>query len=486
MTRATGESPPHFPPTMDPNFLPNFHRPGPRRAASPATAARWPTPVLLLVVVAIVLGAAIGCGDAVEVDVVRVARAPIVESFSEPAKTRLARTWRIAMPVSARLGRVDLLPGDAVERGAELAAIDRVPLELAVAEARARVAELRANVRVKEDHHLEDTALRNTLLMVEATSETLKSSAAQIDAQRARADRAARELARKRALFADGMIPDNQLEDAQLEAETTTISLRAEEFTLAALRAMAVAVNLGPQTIRQWLDRKELEKAGLEHQLAQAEAMLGRATHELRLATLAAPTSGVVLERFHQGETYLAAGHDLLLLGDLADLEVEADVLTQDALRIAPGTRVELAPASRREPLGGRVARIEPQGFTKLSSLGVEQQRVRVLVQFDDAPAVLGLGVGYRLQATFRTGERADALTIPRYAIMQAPDGSHFVFVVDAGGVLRRRPVVLGLRGDLTVEVVDGLREGELVVRTPDATLADGVRARTNGASAAK
>jgi HlyD family secretion protein len=428
----------------------------------------------MVVVIAMVLIAA-GCGNAQEIDVVTPSRGPLVESFTEPARTRLAETWPIAMPVSGRVGRIELSEGAPVTKGQPLAGIDLTPFEQAVAEASAHVAELRASITVKDDDRLENTALRNALLMVEATSETLHSSEAQIDAQRARADRAAREYARKQSLFAEGTIADNERDDAELEAETTLIDLRSDQFTLAALRAMAVAVSLGPDAIHQYLGRKDLEREVIVHQLAQAEARLARARHELALARLESPIDGVVLARQHLGDTYLAAGEPLLLLGDLGLLEVEADVLTQDALKLSEGSAVDLRPASGQASLRGHVRKIEPQGFTKLSSLGVEQQRVKVIVAFDDDPA--GLGVSYRLQATFRTGEATGALRIPRYSVLQAPDGSHFVFVVEAGEVARRA-VGLGLRGDLEIEVTSGLEGDEQIVETPDSLLEEGASVR--------
>ena len=165
------------------------------------------------------------------------------------------------------------------------------------------------------------------------------------------------------------------------------------------------------------------------------------------------------------------------MLGNLSELEVIADVLTSDALQLKEGvTRVELQPATGARKLNGRVKLIEPAGFTKLSSLGVEQQRVNVIVSFDNVPE--DLGVEYRLQARFLTAAKDDALVIPRFTLMEDPDGSHFVFVI-VDGRLAKRTVQTGLENDTEVEITDGLDESDVVVLRPDATLEEGMRAKS-------
>jgi len=238
---------------------------------------------------------------------------------------------------------------------------------------------------------------------------------------------------------------------------------------------MLTIVKLGPRYIEQYLDLEQLQRETLVHQLAQARSRLARAEHELALASIRSPIDGVVLERFEQGDRTLAAGQPLLLLGNLDELEVLVDVLTQDALRLGVGGEVLLESALGRTEIPGKIKRIEPAGFTKLSSLGVEQQRVNVIVDFEDKPE--SLGVGYRLQARFVTGTKTDALTVPRFSVLQAPDRSFYVLkVVD--GRLRKAPVRIGLRSDLELEVTEGLTQSDLIVARPDTSMVEGTRVR--------
>jgi HlyD family secretion protein len=413
-----------------------------------------------------------GCGAATGVEVTSPYRGEIQESFTEPARTRLANTYPITMPVNGRIARIELEPGDPVKAGETLMEFDTLPLERAVAEARAVVAELEASIAVQDDERVEQTALSEARATAEAAAEALKVAEAQVRAGKARLDRAIKELRRVEQLTIEQAVAQSVLDDARVKVETLQSELRQYESLRDEAKARLAAAQLGPISIERQLERKRLEREVLVHQLEQARARLARAEHDLRLADIRSPIDGVVLERYEQGDSTLLAGQPLLLLGNLAELEVIADVLTQDALRVARGSEVILEPAARHETVGGTVNRIEPAGFTKFSSLGVEQQRVNVIVSFNDPHE--DLGVGYRLQARFITGSKSDALIVPRFSVLQAPDRSFYVFkVVDAR--LVRQPITIGLRGDLDMEVTTGLSENDLIVAVPDTTMKEGM-----------
>jgi len=412
-----------------------------------------------------------GCGSSREVDATSPSRATIRESFTEPARTRLQKTYRITMPVDGRIGRIELQPGDSVRAGQDLARIDRQPFELEVKEAQAAIEELEAEITLNEFDRIEETALIETQATVDAASDTLKAAAAQVEAERARHERADKQLARIERLTAQGTATEQQLDDARLEADTALIELRKQEFVHSALNAVFTAVQLGPKYISQWLSRKRLQRSVLYRQLDQARARLDRAEYQLSLAQLQSPIDGIVLERFEEGGGPFPSGHPLLLLGNLQELEVIADVLTPDAMKLMPGSEVELDCATCSAPFAGHVKRIEPAGFTKLSSLGVEQQRVNAIVTLPDRPATLG--VGFRLQARFFTATKEDALVVPRFSVLQATNKTYYVFLIQ-GGKLKRRSIELGLRNDLELEVVEGVHESDQIVSTPDATMNDG------------
>ncbi len=165
----------------------------------------------------------------------------------------------------------------------------------------------------------------------------------------------------------------------------------------------------------------------------------------------------------------------------MEDLEVEADVLSLDVVNAKEGDPVEIyGPAIGKPDARGKVARIYPAGFTKVSSLGVEQQRVKVIVQFEpeDLTRLLvdrRLGVGYQVRVRIFTAEKPDALVIPRSALFRAKDGGWQVYAI-RGSRSRLQPVKVGLLNDDAVEIVSGLDEGEQVILAPESTLEDGTR----------
>ncbi len=380
------------------------------------------------------------------------------------------------MPVDGRIGRIDLEPGDEVRAGQVLVEFDLVPFVEAVAEAKGTVAEIESRIAVKDSNALEATILVETKELVKAAQEVLRASDEQVKAEQARSERASKERARVEALAVDEVVTEAALDDARLAAETALIELKRQQFYRAATDIMLTIVRLGPRYVEEYLDLEQLQRETVVHQLAQARSRLVRAEHELGLASIRSPLDGVVLKRYEQGDRSLAAGQGLLLLGNLDELEVVVDVLTQDALRLKVGGEVLLESALGRTEIAGEVKRIEPAGFTKLSSLGVEQQRVIVIVGFHDRPG--NLGVGYRLQARFITGAKEGALIVPRFSVLQALDRSFYVLKV-MHGRLRRAPVRIGLRSDLELEVTEGLTTGDLIVARPDTTMRDGMKVKS-------
>jgi HlyD family secretion protein len=418
-----------------------------------------------------ILALVAGCSDGTGLETLNPRHGEIREFFDEPARTRLAAEYPIAMPLDGRIGRIELEPGETVEKGQHLVVFDRLPLEEMVREARAEVAELEQQLVLNAYDEIENSMRVEMQATVDAAGDVLRATDAQVEASGARARRAGKEHLRIATLADKGSASQQQLDDAALQAETALIELREDEMFRAAFQTLYTAIKLGPEYIDEWLGRKRIEREVVVQQLAQARARLARAEHDLKLGQIVSPADGIVLERYEQGGGPFPAGKPLLRLGDLQDLEVIAEVLTQDALRLQPGGAVRLTSAGLGEPLKARVKRVEPAGFTKLSSLGVEQQRVKVIVEPDEVPA--GLGVGFRLQARFFTGIKSDVLIVPRFSVLQGLDGGFHAFKVQDNRLVRQ-PVTVGLRNDLDFEIVDGLSMDDRIVAVPDTEMREG------------
>ncbi len=414
-----------------------------------------------------------GCRREIEVEVSQPYHGSIEESFTESAKTRLANTYPITMPVTARISRINLEPGDGIVTSQQLAEIDLIPFEQKVIEDKASIAALAAQMAVTDDNSLENSALAELNSTLKAMEELVKAAALQVEAEEARNSHAQKDLERALKLVETHAVSEKEIDNSQLHADTSLIELRKEQFNYAASSALLAATAVGPRAVKEYMDREQLEKRVTEHQLAEAQARLSRAEHELNLASLKSPINGIVLERYQQGDSLLTAGTRLLLLGNLEKLEVIADVLTEDAVQLDLGSLVVFRRASSFQTFTGKVKRIEPAGFTKLSSLGIEQQRVNVIISLNEHPEKLG--VGFRLQARFLTGIKNNALIVDRGSIMQHTDRSYYVWKIK-NNILLKQTVKLGLKSDLKLEVVDGLTNHDHIVKHPTTMMAEGMR----------
>jgi HlyD family secretion protein len=416
------------------------------------------------------------CAPPREVEVLQPRRGDLVEAFSEEARTRIARTYPVTMPATGRIDRIDLEPGDRVRKGQVLAHFDRLPAASEVEEARARVRALELRQEAARDVGVEVASAHQARLRLEAQRRGLATLQAELASAGKEAEQARREAERNRGLFEKGWISQQSEEQTRLAAATRQDAVRQAEARLSQARQELESSRQSIQIEEEQSARRRLESRSLSGDLAAARAELESALHEQAQLQVRSPIDGVVLERFEQGGGQLNGGTRLLLLGDARALEAVAEVLTEDALKLAPGTPVELESAPGDPPLTGKVLRVEPAGFTKLSSLGVEQQRVKVILKLASPPGKVG--AGYRLRARFLTQRKSDVLLVPRYSILQRPDGSYAVLkVVD--GALRWQTVKLGLRGELDLEVREGVTPEDRLVALPEATMAEGEKVTT-------
>jgi HlyD family secretion protein len=385
-----------------------------------------------LILLAVILLAAIAYGfwpQPVAVDVVAVTRAPLQVTVEEEGKTRVVDRFVISAPVPGYVRRIELKVGDTVGEGQILAEVE--PLRSVILDPRSR-AEAQARVAAAE------AALR----------------AAQEDAiaAEAEADYAASQLQRLRRLYPKGYISIETLQQAEAAARRTKARRSSSRF----------AVQVAKFDL-------EAARTALRYSVAQD-------SHQtMEEAPVRAPVEGRVLKLKHESEGVVQAGEPLLEIGDPNSLEIEVEVLSADAVRISPGTRVLFERWGGVRPLEGRVRRVEPTGFTKVSALGVEEQRVLVIADITSPTEQWQrLGDGYRVEASFILWEGDSVLQVPESALFRHRDG--WAVFMAANGRARLQPVQVGHRSGLAAEIISPLKEGELVILHPDDSLADGAR----------
>ncbi|MBX3459450.1 MAG: HlyD family efflux transporter periplasmic adaptor subunit [Planctomycetes bacterium] len=387
---------------------------------------KWVNRILLIVAALAVIGlVAYGfIPKPVPVELAKVTRGEVLLTIDNESRTRVRDRYTLYAPVAATMRRITLKAGDPVSPGqviAELAPLPPQPLD-----ARARA---EANSRVQ------------------AAEERLKAAGAEIEAAQADQEFATKEAERLTGLEAKKLASTESKEAAIARLAAANARLASARFHHAA--------------------------AGFDRDMARAALITGNeGTVALELK---APVGGRVLRVLRDSEGTVAPGEPLLELGDPASLEVVADLLSRDAVRVQSGMRVRLERWGGEVALKGRVRLVEPFGFTKFSALGVEEQRVNVLIDFDEPrERWAALGDGYRVESRVILVERLQTLRVPAGALFNTEQGTALFVVRD--GKATELQLKVGVRSGLDAEVLSGLNEGDEVIVHPGDEVKDGVR----------
>jgi HlyD family secretion protein len=361
------------------------------------------------------------------VETATVTKGRFVATVDEDGKTRVRERYVVAAPLAGRLTRIGLKAGDKVNADDVIATI--VPSPAPFLDPRSR--------REAEER----------LGAAEAAVERTKAS---IQRARAQADQADKDLVRTRALVERGAATAQALERAELAMRVADRDMRAAEF----------------------------QNHAAEHEVEQARAVLARygdGTSPLEGWNVTAPVPGLVLKVTQESETIIQPAAPIMEIGDPHDLEIVVDVLSRDAVEIQPGAEVVIENWGGSGMLSGSVRRVEPAAFTKISTLGVEEQRVNVLIDLLSPPGQwAGLGDAYQLNARISVFTRDDAVIVPAGALFRRGE-SWNVFTVDNGRAQPRQATLLR-RSGRSAAVTSGLSLGEQVIMYPSDRVSTGVR----------
>lgn len=395
-------------------------------------SVQWKRYIVWLAVLAVIV-MALGYGfrpQPQQVDVATAQRAPLQVSIEEEGKARVIDRYVITAQVAGTTCRIDLNVGDSVEKNQALLNIDPLPSQAldprARAQAQAKVAAATANLNAAEQ---------------------------QVDSARAESDLASSELKRLEPLAKKGHVSIGQLDQARASKRSSSAALRS------ALFAVDVA-------------KYELEAAKTALNYTGDSSSNDSDTIPVR-----SPIDGKILKLQHECSGVVARGEPLLEIGDTRSLEIATDVLSADAVKIQPGMQVLYERWGGDKPLEGQVIRVEPVGFTKVSALGVEEQRVLIISAITSPPEQWQtLGDGYRVESRFVLWQQQDVLQVPLSSLFRSDD-QWALFVVEDGRA-KKRNVEVGQRNGLSAQIVEGLKQGEMVITHPDDRIEDGVKVK--------
>ena len=414
---------------------------------------------------------------AATVEVIQPRVATIRAYVEERAVTELPHDYLISMPISGWLERIDLREGDPIKKDQVVARLEIDDLQDRVHQVEQRIAVLQTKLREIADNRLENNALVETRATVKALDETVKAAEAKLGAALAVLEFTQSETERLRVLVESDAAARRELREAEMQWRKARASYQSDLLELAALKTLNRISYIGPKFSEDYIDRKSFQKETEEKRLAEAQAELEIAKRNLGRAEIRSPIDGVVLARHQTRRQFLGAGTPLLAVGRLDELEVIAEVLTERATRISRGDPVDIfGQAVGESSVSGQVLRVYPAGFTKISSLGVEQQRVKVAVKLNERPAALG--VGFRVHVRIFHDQADGALTLPRTALFRGKQGQWQVMVVKDGRTQLRR-VEIGLANDERAQITAGLSTGEQVVAKPSREITADMRVET-------
>lgn len=365
------------------------------------------------------------------VDIALIEKNPLKVTVEEDGKTRIKDRFIVSAPLSGKLQRVDLLPGDVVEAGRTVLAVLE-PTEPRFLDART-IAESKARVKSAE------AAVDRASVAIETALLTVTNTKKRLD--------------RANSIANSSAISTEELEQAETDFRL------AEEAYRAAVFAEKIA----------------------EYEVELAKAAQAQTTDEsdepVPQFKIVSPIDGVVLDVLQTSSKIVIPGERLLEIGDAIDLELEIDVLSKDAVLIRPGDSVEVNGWGGDHTLDARVRLVEPSAFTHISALGVEEQRVNVIADFvgsvDDRD---GLGDNYRVEARIVIWEEDDIVSLPTSALFRQGK-SWAVFTVDDGKA-KLSTVELGQRNANYAQVLDGIQRGDTVIVHPSDKVSDGVKVK--------
>lgn len=357
----------------------------------------------------------------IQVEVASIEARPFFEAVETQGRTRGINPYLITAPISGRLLRTELDEGASVRSGQVLARIAATPQDSRT------LAFLQANLAAAQARHGAAQA---------ALDETASALA-----------RATQELSRREELFR------NKLASAE-ETETYRQLVVAEQARQRSANAYLAAAEAEIATARSFLMGVNSDSDAIDDSII----------------TVIAPVDGTVYQVFEENERVIAAGTLLFEISNQDELEVVADILTQDAIAIEPGDTVYISGWGGDQTINALVRNIEPEAFTKVSALGVEEQRVNVIIDLINLPP--NLGAEYRVTTQIVTWQANEVLTIPTSAIFQRSDGWNTFVVVD--GSVETRVILIGARGRDHTRIIGGIREGERVILYPSDLINEG------------
>jgi HlyD family secretion protein len=372
---------------------------------------------------------------AVMVDLVEVMPGPLVVTLDEEGETRVHDVYTLSAPVSGRVQRINWLVGDPVTTNETVL----------------------AQIEPGDPSFLDPRSEAQARAAIQAAEAARDLAAAAVKDAQAQYEFARAEFARMQELVKEGSVSKRDLDSAERDykarhagLDTARAALQVRNYELEVARAQLVSP-LETQGPREVCD----------------------------CIPITAPVSGRILQITDRSERVVREGDVLMKIGNPKDLEIVVDYLSMDAVKIEAGQRVIIDNWGGAEPLEGRVRLVEPFGFLKISALGIEEQRVNVIIDFANDEGWERLGHGYQVETRVVLWESGDVLAVPLTALFR--DGERWALFVEEDGRATLRHVETGQKNGVFAEIREGVDAGDKVIAHPSDRVSDGIRIASRG-----
>ncbi len=424
------------------------------------------------------------------VDAAEVKRSDIEVTIDEEGETRIRKRYLVSAPVEGRLARIDLDEGDRVIKGQIIAQIDPLPLKSDIREAQARLRQWQAEKAGVETQRPKQEAIAEAEARITAALAKQKEAFAKVARAKAELEQAERDRERNQKLHSDGVISRQEKERAELAEVTKIRSLEVEARIADSAVAEVNAAKKALAVLRAEQQDPDYLLDVYDARIASVEAELAKLTDDAKRTDITSPIDGYVFRVNLESSKYVEAGTELLELGNPQDLEIVVDLLSSDAVKVKPGATMFLEHWGGTSTLKAKVRYVEPSAFTKVSALGVEEQRVNVIADLVDSKTpfnILESGTlrdGYRVETKTVIWSGKDVLVIPLSALFRCEPNNNremsdiwCTFVVENDRA-QKRQIQVSQRNNFEAVIENGLQTQEIVILHPTEQIKSGTKVK--------
>ena len=416
----------------------------------------------------------------IRVDVAKVRRGNLKVTVDEEGETRIRNRFIVSAPVAGRMNRINLDEGDRVTKGTIIAQIDPLPLEADVREARARLRQWQAERAGVETQRPKRQALLQAEARIRAAIAKQREAQAKVESAKASLEQAKRDRQRAQKLHSDGAVSRQAKEREELEEITRQRELEAEKRMAESTEAEVNAAREALSLLRAEQRDPDYLLDVYDARIASVEAELAKLADDAKRTNIKAPIDGYVLRVEQESAKYVEEGTPILELGNPQDLEIVVDLLSADAVKVKPGATMSIEHWGGEQTLKARVRYLEPSAFTKVSALGVEEQRVNVIADFVDEQ--IPLSDRYRVETKTIVWSGENVLIVPLSALFRCQSERNIdtaniwcTFVVEEKKA-RKRQVKVSQRSNFEAVIEKGLNLEEIVILHPTEQIQEGAK----------